>query len=324
MLKTRFTDLVGCTVPIQQAGLGSFANPRLAAAVTNAGGLGMVSLAGLPADVVERVLDELGTQVTGPVGVNFLTPFVDPEEDREAIAAAASRARVIDFFYGDPDAALVEVVHTNGALACWQVGSLAEAKAAEAAGCDFIIAQGMQAGGHVRGTLGTLALLNQVLDTVKVPVLAAGGIGSGRSLAAVLAAGADGARVGTRFIAAEEAEAHPEYVSAVIAATADDTVYTDEFSGGWPDAPHRVLRASLEAARAFDGDEVGQSFNIYTGEPYTVERFQILSAHKGATGNIAAMPHWAGESVDGVKRVQPAAEIVRELAEGAEALLRRW
>ncbi len=326
MLTTRFTELVGCSVPIQQAGMGSgIATPRLAAAVANAGGLGMVSVYGddYTPDVVARVLDNARKQTTGAIGANFLMPGVDPALVEESVAAAARHARVVDFFWGEPDPGLVKIVHAAGALACWQVGSREEAVAAADAGCDFIIAQCIEAGGHVRGRIGVLALLDEVLAAVDVPVLAGGGIGTGRAVAAVLAAGAAGVRVGTRFLAAAEAGTHPTYVQALIAAEAKDTIYTEAFSVGWP-APHRVLRSCIEAAEAYQGEVVGEYVDVNTGKRSPIRRFQPLGIHTGVTGAIEAMPHWAGESVDGVKAVQPAAEIVRELADEAERLLRRW
>jgi nitronate monooxygenase len=324
MLTTRFTQLVGCTVPLQQAAIGGLSNPRLAAAVANAGGLGMVSVYGLPPADIARTFDKLRGLTTGVFGANFIMRYVDPAQAGQCIAAAAARTRVVEFFYSEPDPALVDMAHQGGALACWQVGSRAEALAAAQAGCDLIVAQGIEAGGHVRGTISLLALLNQVLGEVDVPVLAAGGIGSGRAMAAALAAGADGVRVGTRFVAAPEAGAHPEYVQALIAASAEDTAYTDVFSTGWPDAPHRVLRPCIAAAQAFQGEFVGQKIDVDTGEPYQVRRLQTMTIDTTTTGALAAMPHWAGESVDGVTRVQPAAEIVYELAGDAEKLLRRW
>ena len=212
MLTTRFTELVGCSVPIQQAGMASHAKPGLAAAVANAGGLGMVSVyskyGGPPANVA-KMLENTREQTAGVFGANFIMRFVEPDLAHETVRAAAEHANVVEFFYTDPDPALIEIAHSEGALACWQIGSRDEAVAAVDAGCDFIIAQGIEAGGHVRGTSGLLPLLEQVLAAVDVPVLAAGGIGSGRAMAAVLAAGADGVRVGTRFLAVQEAEAHP-------------------------------------------------------------------------------------------------------------------
>ena len=323
MLTTRFTELVGCSIPIQQAGMGGLANPHLAAAVANAGAQGMVSVAGLPPDLLASILDKLRKETSGVFGCNFLFPFVG-EELREAVAVAASRSRVIDFFWGEPDPSLVQIVHSKGALACWQVGSKTEAVKAAEAGCDLIAAQGIEAGGHVRGQIGLIALLSEVLEAVEVPVIAAGGIGGGRAMAAALAAGASAVRVGTRFVAAEEAGAHPVYVKALIEAEPEDTVYTEAFGTNWPNAPHRVLRSSLEAARAFPGDIVAESTNLYTNQKRPIRRFDAYAATRLFTGHVEAMPHWAGESVVGVKRIQSAAEIIRELSGEAEELLRRW
>src|SRR5438552_1241553 len=147
MLNTAFTDLVGCSVAIQQAGMGGVATPELAAAVAEAGALGMVNMTMIPADDVAVALDGLVKATTGAVGMNFLMPFLDVG----AVEAAASRVRVVEFFYAEPDAALIARVHEGGALAAWQVGSLTEAQHAVAAGCDFVVAQGTEAGGHVRG-----------------------------------------------------------------------------------------------------------------------------------------------------------------------------
>ena len=324
MLRTRFTDLVGCTVPIQQAPIGGCASPRLAAAVAEAGGLGMVSVTGDPPEIVAAQLDQARRLSAGPIGAHFFMLMVDRDSAPESVAAAAERAPVVDFFYADPDPALVDIVHAAGALASWQIGSVEEARAAADAGCDFLIAQGIEAGGHVRGQTGVLALLDAVLSAVDVPVLAAGGMGSGRSLAAVLAAGADGARIGTRFVAAEEAEAHPRYVEALIAARPTDTVRSDTFALDFPGAPHRALRSSVAAAQAFQGDVVGEVFRPSDGDRVPVHRFQKLTITRHVSGSIEAMPHWAGESVGGVKRLQSAAEIVRELTDEAERLLRRW
>src|SRR5215211_35085 len=324
MLTTRFTDLVGCAVPIQQAPIGGCANPRLAAAVAEAGGLGMVSVTGDPPEVVAAQLDQARQLSAGPIGAHFFLLMVDRESAPKSVAAAAERAPVVDFFYADPDPNLVEIVHAAGALASWQIGSAEEARAAADAGCDFVIAQGIEAGGHVRGQIGLFALLDAVLSAVDVPVLAAGGIGTGRALAAALAAGADGARIGTRFVAAEEAEAHPRYVEALIAARPADTVPSDTFALDHPGAPHRALRSSVTAAQAFQGDVVGEVFRPSDGDRVPVRRFQKLTITRHVSGAIEAMPHWAGESVGGVTRVQPAAEIVRELAGEAERLLRRW
>jgi len=299
---TGFTDLVGCRLALQQAPLGGL-GAGLAGAVAAAGGLGMVAATGMSPEVLERVLDPLSLPLER-VGVNFLVPFLE----RDAVRVAAERARLVDFFWGEPDAALVEEVHAFGALACWQVGSAAEAGAAVEAGCDVVAAQGVEAGGHVRGDVGVLPLLAEVLEAVAVPVIAAGGIASAPAVAAALAAGAAAVRVGTRFVAATEARAHPRYVDRLIHSRADDTVVTDRFGRDWRlHGRHRVIRSALDAAEAFEGDVVGER----SGWP--VPRFSATPPDVDTTGAIEAMALYAGQSVGAVRRRQAAAEIVREL-----------
>jgi nitronate monooxygenase len=318
VLATRFTELLGCSVPIQEAGMGGFTSPELPIAVAEAGGLGMIGAVMVPAGALADLLDTIAGQTEKPVGVNFLMPFLD----RECVEVAATKAPLVEFFYDEPDPSLVDAVHAGGALASWQVGSEREALAAAEAGCDLIVAQGVEAGGHVRGEIGLLPLLGRVLDAVEAPVVAAGGIGTAGAMAAALAAGANAVRVGTRFVAAAESPAHPEYVRALLAAGAEDTVLTEAFSVMWPEAPHRVLRSSVEAAQAFEGEIVGE---MQLGEEkMSVPRLAVPSPTRETTGKIEAMALYAGESVAGVREVMPAAAIVRELAEGAERLLGRW
>jgi len=156
----------------------------------------------------------------------------------------------------------------------------------------------------------------------EIPVLAAGGIGSGRAIAAVLAAGADGVRIGTRFVASEEAGVHPVYSDALIAARSEDSVYGSTFHVGWPEAPHGVLRSAIDAAQAFDGEVVAKVLSL-DGTERTVLRFSSSVADRSATGHIQAMALYAGQSVGAVKRVAPAREIIQELVKEAGDLLRR-
>jgi nitronate monooxygenase len=325
VLSTRFTELVGCSVPIQQAGMGAASPPALAAAVSEAGGLGMLGTArrGFPSGVgVSALLEQLRGLTSRPFGVNFILRDNVPI-DRACFEMAAAYARVVDLFlWTQPDPGLIDLIHRGGALVACQVGSREEAVAATDAGADLIITQSIEAGGHVRGTIGLLALLSEVLEVVDVPVLASGGIGTGRAVAAALAAGADGVRLGTRFLAAEEAGVHPIWAQALIAARPRDTVYVEAFSPTWPNdpQPHRILRSCVEAAQAFEGEVVGETLSLDgTREP--VRRFSGV-ADRTTTGAIEAMWLAAGESVGGVKCVQPAAEIVRELTDEAERLLR--
>jgi NAD(P)H-dependent flavin oxidoreductase YrpB (nitropropane dioxygenase family) len=291
---------------------------ELATAVAEAGGLAMLSALRAPTPYLVDTLEKVVSRTGAPIGVNFVIPFLN----METLKAVATCAKLVEFFFGNPDPALVELVHTGGALACWHIGSVDEAIAAERADCDVIAAQGIEAGGHVRGRVGVFPMLGQVLEAVQIPVIASGGIGTAHSMAAALAAGAAAVRVGTRFVAAQESDAHPAYIDALIRARAEDTVLTETFSVGWPDAPHRVLRSCVEAAASFTGDVVGQG--AIGGATYQVRRFAQPTPNRATVGDIAAMALYAGESVDAVRRIQPAAEIVRELSEGAERLLRAW
>jgi nitronate monooxygenase len=318
VLSTRFTQLLDCSVPIQLAGMGGFADPELPAAVANAGGLGMIGGVMVPAPALAETLESLGQRTDGPFGVNFLMPFLD----RECVEVAAEKARLVEFFYDQPDDSLVNVVHSAGALAAWQVGSREEARAAEQSGCDLVIAQGIEAGGHVRGQIGLLTLLSEVLDVVQVPVVAAGGIGTARAMAGALAAGADAVRVGTRFVAATESHAHPQWVRALLDARPEDTVLTQAFSVMWPNAPHRVLRSCVEAAEAFEGEVVGEM--LHAGTEMQIPKLSVPGPNRQTSGSIEAMALYAGQSVGAVKAIQSAGEIVRELADGAERLLHRW
>ncbi|MGK5114247.1 NAD(P)H-dependent flavin oxidoreductase [Geodermatophilus sp. CPCC 205506] len=230
MATTRFTELTGCSVPVQQAPMGAVSPPALAAAVAEAGGVGTLSSLRMTADQVVRGIDEARRATAGVLAVNVLTADVD----EDVVAAAAERVRLVDFFWLDPRPDLVELAHRGGALVGWQVGSVEEARAATDAGSDVVTVQGTEAGGHVRGSRPLRPLLAEVLAAVDVPVLAAGGIASGPALAAVLADGADGARIGTLFVATEESAAHPDYKRAVVDASSGSAVVTGAFATECP------------------------------------------------------------------------------------------
>ena len=307
---TRFTELVGCTLPIQQAPVGYPAGtPELPAAVGEAGGHGMLAAVRMPPAALEERLKAIRAR-TGAFGVNFIQ--VLSTDDLWDIAA--EHAPLVELYIGPSDPALVARLHEGGALVSRQVISAEEARQAEAEGCDVVVARSIEAGGRTRGGIGLIPLLDTVLDAVEIPVVAAGGIGSARGVAAALAAGADGVRVGTRFLLAEEADTPDAYRDALIAAGPEDTVLTDRFSVDGPRSLHRVLRSALEAAEALE-DEVAGRIEIY-GETRELPRFSADSPSGATTGRIDAMALYAGQSVGGVRRRQPAAEIVAELAAG--------
>jgi NAD(P)H-dependent flavin oxidoreductase YrpB (nitropropane dioxygenase family) len=305
--------------------MGAIATPELAAAVSQAGALGMLgaSRPGITPALLEALLNAVHARTSSPFGVNFLASSEQLALlDLKCVKLAARSARVVEFFFGQPNRDLVAMVHDGGALVSWQVGSREEAVSAQTTGCDLIVAQGIEAGGFLRGSIGLHALLNEVLSEVNVPVLAAGGIGNGRAMAAALAAGADGVRVGTRFAASEESGAHPQYLQALVAARPEDAVSTQTFSSNLITGTQRVVRSCVEAAEAFQSDVVGE-IGALDGTRMTVPRFGAVAVDRSATGAIDAMSLFAGESVGSVRDVQFARDIVHELTTDAEQLLRR-
>lgn len=307
-MQTSFTLVVGCTVPIQQAPMGSVSTPDLAVAVAEAGGAGMITALGIPAGDLDGLLADMTERTNGVLGANFLTDQVD----RDAVAVAAARVRIVDFFWVNPDPSLVELVHGGGALACWQVGSLEEALAAADAGCDLVVVQGTEAGGHVRGSTALRPLLDSVLSRTEVPVLAAGGIGDAAGFRSVLDAGAAGVRVGTRFVAAAESGAHSAYKLAVVQAGEASTEITDAFAvcplcATVPRA--RVLRSAIDALHALPDAQVGET--LLGGQRIPLERGHGLPPGVAATGHVEAMAMYAGESVAAIHSVESVDDIIR-------------
>jgi nitronate monooxygenase len=326
-MRTALCDRLGIEVPIIQAPMGGAVGPPLAAAVSNAGGLGMLALWRADADTLRRQIRETRRFTSRPFAVNLNLEF--PQEERLAICLDEG-VPVISFFWRDPSS-LVPRAKEGGAIVLHTVGSAADAKRAVDCGVDVIVAQGWEAGGHVRGMVATLALVPAVVDAVSpVPVVAAGGIADGRGLAAVLALGAAGAWIGTRFLASQEAPIHPHYRERLLRANENDTIHTENlFDIRWPEAPHRTLRNHTVAAwegagrppsgkRPGEGEVIGTSRSVGS-----IVRYQSYTPGADAEGNIDAMSLWAGQSVGLVTKVQPAAEIVREIAAEAETILAR-
>ena len=284
----------------------------------------MLSITWRDPDSLRALLRDTRARTARPFAVNLVLEW-DPAE-RLAIALQEG-VRIISFFWGDP-APWVDQVHVAGGLVLHTVASAEEARRARDAGVDAVVAQGWEAGGHVWGEVSTLALVPRVVDAVApLPVVAAGGIADGRGLAAVLALGAGAAWMGTRFLLAEEAGTHPVYREAVIAADETTTAYSSLFDGGWPNAPLRALRNSTwEAWRAAGepppGMRPGEGDVVATGEDgRAIERYSNDAPVAGASGDITAMVLYAGQGVGLVRRIQPAGEIVREVAGEAARVL---
>jgi NAD(P)H-dependent flavin oxidoreductase YrpB (nitropropane dioxygenase family) len=226
----------------------------------------------------------------------------------------------------------VEGAHRNGVKVFVQVGSLAEAKAAAAAGVDAVIVQGVEAGGHVRGTASIWGLLPAAVEALKpVSVLASGGIGDGAGIARALRLGAHGVSLGTRFVASDEAWVHPAYKQRIVDSTAADTVYSELFDAWWPNAPHRVLRNKTidewEAAgrppvgsRPGEGTTIGGRRSL-AGDLQPWPRYATGMLTPNFEGDFESAAMMAGESCSVVNDIKPAGVIVRDLVREAEAAL---
>jgi nitronate monooxygenase len=314
-MRTPLCDLLGIEHPIVQAPMGGPAVPRLAAAVSNAGALGMLVLG--RSDDAGAPVRELRGLTQRPFGGNFVLEYDQHERLEAALEAGLA---IVSLFWGDPKP-YVDRIHDARALLLHTVASAEEAKRVVAAGADVVVAQGWDAGGHVWGQVGTLALVPAVVDAVEpTPVIAAGGIGDARGVAAVLALGAQGAWVGTRFLMAEEAPVHEHYRRRLIEAAETDALwFPDLFDGGWPDAPHRALRnATIDAWEAAGrppaGSRPGEGDQLATSSTgAAIARYASLTPLDGMDGDIDAMSLWAGQSVALARRVEPAADIVAEL-----------
>jgi NAD(P)H-dependent flavin oxidoreductase YrpB (nitropropane dioxygenase family) len=323
-VKTALTELLGIDAPIVLAPMGGAVTSEFAAAVSNAGGIGMLPLSWSSPEEVGDTVTEMKALTKAPFGINLIREWDQRERLMSALQAGAP---VISLFWGDPEE-LVREAHDGGALVFVTVASTEEAKRAAAVGADVIVAQGWEAGGHVRGTVTTLALVPRVVDSVSpVPVVAAGGIADGRGLAAVLALGASGAWVGTRFLAARESPIHDDYRQRLFDAVETDTYYGTLFDVGWPEAPHRALRNTTvdtweAAGRPEPGARPGEGEDVAArADGSAIKRYTSSTPHSSMTGDVETLPNWAGQGVGLVTQAQPAAEIVRELVADAERIL---
>jgi nitronate monooxygenase len=313
-MRTPLCDLLGIEHPIVLAPMGGAVGPQLAAAVSNAGGLGLLPLTWTADPGVVR---ETQTLTSHPFGGNLSLEW-DQHERLDMMLEAG--LRIVSLFWGDP-ASYVARVHGADGIVLQTVGSAEEAKRAVDAGVDVVVAQGYEAGGHVWGRVGTIALVPVVVDAVApVPVIAAGGIADARGVAAALALGAQAAWVGTRFLLAEEAPIHEHYRSRLIAADETDTEwFADLFDQGWPNAPHRALRNTTvetweAAGRPPSGTRPGEGEEIARRPDGTaLMRYSSATPSKGIEGDIEGLSLWAGQGVALATRVQPAAAIVHEL-----------
>jgi len=328
-LTTPLCALLDVEYPLVQAPIGSATRPDLAAAVSNAGGLGTLALTWRPPDQAAQFVERTRELTDAPFGVNLVLDDAAKASptDEHLDAVLEADAPVVSFSFGDASP-YVDRVHEADGTVLVTVGSADEAEAAAAAGADAVVAQGWEAGGHIQSDVATLPLVPRVADAVDVPVIAAGSIADGRGVAAVLAAGADGAWLGTRFLATEEAAIAEAYRERVIESDETATVRSELFDGGWPGMPHRVVRNSTveawaEAGHPDPGERPGEGETVAEypdGTP--MERYGDDLPVEGAEGDLEALALYAGQSTGLTDDVQPAGEVVEELVGETEEAIR--
>lgn len=316
MMATALTDLLGITVPLINAPMTPQAGGRLARAVSEAGAFGMVGIEEIDTeDAIREQLAIVQAEPPVPFGIGLVAWVIDQRPELLDIAIAA-RPTLISVSFGDP-APFVPRLHAAGILVASQVQSRRWAEVALEADVDVLVAQGTEGGGHT-GSVGTLPLLQIVLELTDTPVVAAGGIASGRGLAAVLAAGAAGAWIGTPFLVAEEARNSVKARERIVASDETQTLYTSVYDRlqdkHWPEEfGARALRNPFGEAWTSRQDEVGDGSEA---------RRAFVRARSTEDYDVAHI--YAGQSVGLLDAVRPAATIVSEIETQAQELLRRW
>jgi len=327
-LRTPLCDLLGCDVPILQAGMGGPARHELAGAVAQAGGFGMLGMVRESADLIEQEIRALRALTDRPFAVNLIPAATDPALLKAEMDVALSLKVAAFTFFWDPIPREIARAKAAGALVLHQVGSLEAARLAEAAGADVLIAQGVGAGGHIHGTIGALVLTELIAREAKVPVVASGGFATGASLVAALALGAQAIQCGTAFLATRESYAHEYHKHRVVAASAEDTVFTDAYVLNWPKgAPVRVLRNSIIQALGHNltgHDPADLSHEVIASEDgRPLLRYSTDSPLRTTEGDLEAMALYAGESASFVDAVPSASETIGRIMAEAEAALVR-
>jgi len=316
MLRTPICTLLGIEHPIVLGGMGGATSPELAAAVSAAGGLGVLGATRQNPEELARDAAAIRAATTRPFGLNLLL-FLERPGQYEALLAA--RPKVISTAWAALEQDLARYVaraHAVGALAMHMIGTVAEAKVAARAGMDIIVAQGTEGGGHI-GLMGTMPLVPMVVSAVApIPVLAAGGVADGRGLAAALALGADGVLLGTRFLATDEAPIAKGFKQAILDSDGHDTLVTDipDVASGntWPGAYVRVRR------NRFIEEWMGRD-NELRRRRVEVSAQLREAARAGDPDRGAVM---IGQTAGLIDRVEPAADLVRQISRDAEAVLR--
>lgn len=321
MLDTSLLHLLDCQLPVLLAGMGGVARHELAAAVSNAGGFGVLGMVREPVERIRYEVEAFRQCSNARFGVNLIPAATAARLLKEQVNTCLSLDVPVIVLFWAVNQALVKHLKAEGVTVIHQVGTRSEAELALRAGADALIVQGHEAGGHVRGMTGMLSLLSEVVQDSQVPVVASGGIASGRALLAALISGAQGVSLGTAFLATHEANAHLHHKQRIKKASADDTVYTTLFRRNWPEAaPVRVLPNATLAGKyegchpdTVIGHQDGQDVFIYSTD----------SPLSDAAGEVDDMALYCGQSCGQLSDICSAGERLSGIIDEAVALLEK-
>ena len=319
-LHTPICDLLCCDLPIVLAGMGGVARSELVAAVTQAGGFAFLGMVRESPRLIRTEIEAVRRRTDRPFGVNLIPAATDPGLLAAQLdACIAARIHAVALFW-DLAPQVVRTLRAEGVLVACQVGSLAEAKAAEDAGADLLILQGVEAGGHVRGLRSLDALLAEALPQLETPFLAAGGVTDGRDLARVLTLGAQGAVIGTAFLATDESYAHAYHKQRIVDA-GPETIHTEAFHINWPPgAAVRVLPNSV--TRGARGDPFATARQVIGADgARPIYLFSTDSPLRSTTGDLEGMALYAGQGAARITGIVPAGERLRAIADEARSCL---
>ena len=320
-LHTPICDLLGCIYPVVLAGMGGVARSELVTAVAEAGGFGFLGMVRESPQLIAEEIAKVRAATDRDFGVNLIPAATKLDLlEVELSACIAAKVPVVSLFW-DLSTDIVKRLRAEGILVVCQVGSVREAEDAQKAGAQVLIAQGVEAGGHVRGTMPLGVLLPQVVAQSDVPVLAAGGLVDGQGLAAALRAGAQGAMFGTAFLTTTESFAHEFHKRRIIEALSGTTVHTDAFHVNWPiGAFVRVLPNSVTRGERGDPFSGNRQVIGKDGER-AIWLFSTDSPLRSMTGDFEAMALYAGEGAGQIQAIVPARERLNAIVEGAKQLL---
>ncbi len=325
-LYTPLCTVLDCEYPIIQAGMGGVARADLVAATTQAGAYGLLGMVRESPELIAQQIDAIRAKTDRPFGVNLIPKATDPALLKAELDICLDRkVHAMCFFWGVDDDA-VKRSKDAGCKVLYQVGSVDDAIAAEQAGADVIIVQGVEAGGHVHGTVSSLVLLPQITRAVSVPVVGSGGFASGESLIAALALGAQGIHCGTAFLACKESFAHDYHKDRIVQAKSTDTVYTDAFIINWPpNSPVRVLENSV--TKSLGPDLLGHRsdntprFVIADEAGRPIYKFSTDSPLKVTTGNLEELALYAGQVAGNITAIPKAADRIADIINSARKAL---